>query len=162
MHLRFVTRDYLIWSLAQVLVDVETVDCMASGVDCFGPKAIRGPVLIKHGSCGFNQGSILPLHNAILLRSVWSAEFMLDSFFIKKFFNICVPKFRAIVTSNMLDLQLLLILGSSYKFLDYPLSFTLILQKENPSEAGKIINNYKTIFVTANAYISDGSKQIHV
>ena len=157
MHLRFVTGDYLIWSLAQVLVDVKAVDCMASGVDCFGPKAIQGLVLIKHGSCGFDQGPILPLHNAILLRSVWSREFMLDSFFIKKFFNICIPKFRAIVTSNMLDLQLILILGS-YEFFDYPLSFTLILQKENSSEAGKIINNYKTIFVTVDAYVSDGSK----
>ena len=93
MHLRFVTGDYLVWSLAQVLVDVEPVDCMASGVDCFGPKAIRGLVLIKYGSCGFNQGSILSLHNAILLRSVWSGEFMHDSFFIKKFFNICIAKF---------------------------------------------------------------------
>jgi len=62
----------------------------------------------------------------------------------------------------MLDLQLILILGSSYEFLDDPLSFTLILQKENPSEAGKIINNYKTIFVTANAYVGDWSKQIQV
>ena len=62
----------------------------------------------------------------------------------------------------MLDLQLILILGSSYEFFDYPMSSTLILQKENSSEAGKIINNYKTIFVTANAYISDGSKLIHV
>ena len=76
MHFRFVTGDYLVWSLAQVLVDVEAVDCMASGVDCFGPKAIRGLVLIEHGSCGFDQGSILPLHNAILLRSVWSGEFL--------------------------------------------------------------------------------------
>jgi len=87
---------------------------MASGVDCLGPKAIRGPVLIKHGSCGFNQGSILPLHNAILLRSVWSGEFMLDSFLIKKFFNICVPKFRAIVTSNILDFQLKTSLGLNF------------------------------------------------
>ena len=62
----------------------------------------------------------------------------------------------------MLDLQLIFILGSSYEFLDYPLSFTFILQKENPSEAGKIINNYKTIFVTANAYVGDWSKQIQV
>jgi len=161
MHLRFVTGDYLVWSLAQGLVDVEAVDCMASGVDCFGPKAIRSLVLIKHSSCGFNQGSILPLHNAILLRSVWSGEFILDSLFIKKFFNICISKFRAIVTFNMLDLQLILILSSSYEFLDYPLSFTLILQKEHPSEAGKIINNYKTIFITANAYVGNGSKQIH-
>ena len=58
---------------------------------------------------------------------------MLDSFFVKKFFNIGIPKLGVIV-----------------------------LQKEHPSEAGNIINNYKTVFVTANAYISDVSKQVHV
>ena len=144
------------------LVKIEMIDSMTCRVDHLGPKLIRGLVLIKHGSCGFYQSSILPFHNAILLWSVWSREFMLDSFFIKKSFNICIPEFRAIVTSNILDLQLIFILGSSNEFLDYPLSFTLILQKEHPSEAGKIISNYKAIFVTTNAYISDGSKQIHV
>jgi hypothetical protein len=97
--------------LAQVVVKVETIDCMISGVDCFGPKSIRGLVLIKHGSCSFNQSSILPFHNTILLRSAWSEEFMLDSFFIKKFFNISISELRTIVTSNILDLELIFILS---------------------------------------------------
>ena len=128
MHLRFVTGDYLVWSLAQVLVDVEAVDCMASGVDCFGPKTIQGLVLIKHGSCGFNQCPILPLHNAILLWCIWSGELMLDSFFIKIFLNIGVSEFGAIVTSNILDLQLKFILSSSNEFLDNFLNFTFVMQ----------------------------------
>jgi hypothetical protein len=36
------------------------------------------------------------------------------------------------------------------------------LQKEHPSETRIIINNDKTIFVTANAYICNGTKQVHV
>ena len=103
MHLRFVTGNYLVGCLAQILVDVETVDGMADRVDCFCPKDIRSLVLIEHGSCSFNQRPILPLHYTILLRGIWSGEFMLDPFFIKKFLNIGVSEFRAIVTSNILD-----------------------------------------------------------
>src|SRR6185312_13725973 len=106
MHLRLVTGDYLIGCLAQIPVDVETVDGMTRRVDSFGPKAIRSFVLIKHGSCGFNQCPILSLHYTILLRGIWSGEFMLDPFFIKKFLNIGVSKFRTIITFNILDIQL--------------------------------------------------------
>ena len=158
MHLRLVTGDYLVGCLAQILVDIETIYGMTRRVDCFGPKAIRSLVLIKHGSCGFNQCPILPLHYTISLRGIWSGGFMLDPFFIKKFLNIGVSEFRAIVTSNILDLQLIFILGSSNEFLDNSFDFTFILQKEYPSETRKIINNYKTIFVTANAYVGDWSK----
>ena len=87
---------------------------------------------------------------------------MLDSFFTKIFFNIGVSEFRAIVTSNILDLQLKFILSSSNEFLDNFLNFTHVMQKEYPSETRIIINNYKTIFVTANAYVGDWSKQIQV
>ena len=83
---------------------------------------------------------------------------MLDPFFIKKFLNISVSEFRAIVTSNILDLYLKFILSSSDEFLDNSLNFTLVMQKEYPSETRKIMNSYKTIFVTANAYVGDWSK----
>ena len=157
MHLRLVTGNYnyFIGSLAQILVDVETIDGMTCRVDCFGPKDIRSLVLIKHGSCDFNQCPILPLHNVILLWCVWSREFMLDFFFIKIFLNICVSEFRAIVTSNILDLQLKFILSSSNEFLDNSLYFAFVMHKEYPSETRTIINNNKTIFVTANANVGD-------
>jgi hypothetical protein len=90
-------------------MEVETVDCKARRVDNFSPKDIESLLLINHGSCSFNQYPILPLHNTILLRSVWSGEFKLDPFFIEKFFNIGFSKFRAIITSNVLDLQLVFI-----------------------------------------------------
>jgi hypothetical protein len=76
---------------------------------------------------------------------------MFDSFFIKKFFNIGVPKFRIIITLYALDLQLIFILSSSNELLVYSLSLTFLLQKEYPSESRKIINNDRTVFVTTNA-----------
>jgi hypothetical protein len=158
VHLGFVTGDYQVGCLAQVFVEVEAVDAMASHIDCFSPKNIQSIIFIKHGSCGFNQCSIFSFQNAILLRGVWSGEFMLDPFFIKKFFNIGVPEFRSIVTSYILIFQPIFILSSSNELLDYSLSLTFILQKEYPSESRKIINNDKTIFVTANAYVCNGSK----
>jgi hypothetical protein len=87
---------------------------------------------------------------------------MFDTFFIKEFFNIGVPEFRTIVTSYILDFQLIFILNSFNEFLENSLSFTFLLQKEYPSETRKIIKNNKTIFVTANANLGNGSKQIHV
>jgi hypothetical protein len=44
------------------------------------------------------------------------------------------------------------------KFLEDTLGLTLIFQKEHLSKARIIINNYKAIFVTFNAYISIGSE----
>jgi hypothetical protein len=84
-------------------VKIEAVDGMTGGVDCFGPIVVRSLILIKHCSCHVNESAILPLHHPILLRSVWSQEFMLDALFIKKLFNVGVAKFGAIVTSHLLD-----------------------------------------------------------
>jgi hypothetical protein len=53
------------------LVKVQRVDSMASRVDCFRSKTIQSLVLMKHGSCGFNESPILLLHYPILLWSVW-------------------------------------------------------------------------------------------
>jgi hypothetical protein len=87
---------------------------------------------------------------------------MSNTFFIKMFFNVGVLELRAIITPNFLDLHIKLILCSFCKFLEGFLHFSLIMQKEYPSETRIIINNIKTILVTTNAYISDGSKEIHV
>src|SRR6187551_1344026 len=131
---------------------------MASRANRLGPKVIRSLVLIKHGPCHLNQSPIFPLNNAILLRCVWRGKLMLDSLFIKKLFNICVLELRPVVTSYMLDLQLKLILSSSNESLDDCLSFTLVLQQEDPCETGKVIYNDKSILVPANANISNRSK----
>ena len=69
---------------------------------------------------------------------------MLDSFFIKKLFNVGVLELCPIVTSNSLDFDIKLIFGSSCKLLEDTLDFTLFTQKEYPSETRIIINNYDT------------------
>src|SRR6266540_6415160 len=134
-------------------MEIEPIDGMAHGVDGFGSKLIRSLVFIKHCPCRFNECLVLSLHNTILLWSVWSQKLVFDPFFIKELFNACVLEFGSIVTSYSLDLHLKLILGSSCKFLEVFLDFTLVLQKEYPSETRIVINNYKTVFVTANAYV---------
>jgi hypothetical protein len=83
---------------------------------------------------------------------------MLDVFFIKKVIYLCVLELGAIVTSNLLDLCIKLIL-SHYQEL---LVFHFYLAKEHSRETGIIINNDKTIFVTINAYVGDRTKQVHV
>ena len=81
---------------------------MTRRVDYVRPKLIRDLVLIKYCSCGFNESSILPLNNSILL-SIWNRELVTNSFFIKIFFYVGVLEFGAIVTSYFLDLGLKLI-----------------------------------------------------
>ena len=90
---------------------------MACCVDRFRPIVGWSLVLIQHCSCGFYESSILPLHNTILL-SIWNRKLMLDSFFIKKLFNVGVLELHPVVTSNSLDFDIKLILGSSCKLLE--------------------------------------------
>ena len=73
---------------------------------------------------------------------------MLDALFIKKLLNLSVPKFSPIVASHFLDGKTELLLSSSNKCLYFVLNLTLVKQEKYPSEAGIIINNNKTIFVT--------------
>ena len=42
------------------------------------------------------------------------------------------------------------------------MGFRLILLKEYPSEAGKVINNYKTILTSPDAKVDNESKEVHV
>jgi hypothetical protein len=72
---------------------------------------------------------VLPLHNAILLRGVWSGEFKLDAFFIKELFNLSVPKLLSVVTSYVPDLELELILNFSNELFHNSLCFTLSCKK---------------------------------
>jgi hypothetical protein len=108
------------------LVKIQTVDSMTRHVDCFRPKTIRSLVLIKHGSCGFNESPILPLHYPIFLWSVWDGEFMINAFFIKILFNFGV-ELGVIVTSHSIDLHIKLILGSCGKLLEYFMNLALVL-----------------------------------
>jgi hypothetical protein len=52
---------------------------------------------------------------------------MLDAFFIKKVLYLCVLELGAIATSNLLDLDIKLVLCLSQKLLEHILCFNFIL-----------------------------------
>ncbi len=59
---------------------------------------------------------------------------MLDAFFIKETLDARVLELLAIVASNVLNLEVELVLGSSCKLLEDGLCLTLVMQ-EHPREA---------------------------
>ena len=87
---------------------------------------------------------------------------MLDPFLLKELLHMKVLELGPVVAPYLLHLELKLILSSPEEALEGPLGFRLILQKEHPSEAGKVINNYKTILTSPDAKVGDGSEEVHV
>jgi hypothetical protein len=87
---------------------------------------------------------------------------MFAVFLIKIVFNLSILELGAIVTPDLLDLGIKLILSLLQELLEHLLRFTLVMQKEYPSKTRIVINNYKTIFVTVNAYVGDRIKQVHM
>ena len=73
------------------------------------PEPFWSLVLIKHRSSHLNEGSVLALYNAILLRCVWGREFMSDSHCIQIKIKPGVLEFSAVITSNMLDLDAIIV-----------------------------------------------------
>ena len=62
-----------IWLLtSQELMKIYTVDDVAISINGFRPELPWSLVLIKHRSSHLDKGSILALHDAILLRSIRS------------------------------------------------------------------------------------------
>jgi hypothetical protein len=82
-------------------VKVETVDGVASSVDCFRPKPVRSLVLIKHGPRHVKYSPILPLYYTILLWRVGRRELMLDALILKKAYYLRVLELHPVVASNL-------------------------------------------------------------
>ena len=78
---------------------------MACSINGFGPELSWSLVFIKHCPSHLNEGSVLALHDAILLRCVWSRELMCDAQCIKISVEAGVLEFCAIATSDVLDLD---------------------------------------------------------
>jgi hypothetical protein len=131
---------------------------MTRCVDSFDQKMIACLVLIKHCPYRLNESPILPFGHPILLWSIGCQKFMIDALLIKIIFNLSVLQLGAIVTSYLLDLSIKHILSSLQELLEHLLCFTLVMQKEYPSETLIVINNYKTIFVSINANVGDRTK----
>jgi hypothetical protein len=83
---------------------------MTCHVDHHHPKLVQGLVFIKHGSCHLYESSILPFSHPILLRSIGARKLMVDAFFIKEVFYLSVFELGVVVTSNLLDFVIKLIL----------------------------------------------------
>src|ERR1041384_4115171 len=84
---------------------IPPIDDVAGSVDCFSPPHERHVVFSKHRSSHLDEGSVLPFNDTILLRSVWRRELMSDAHLIEEFLYAGVLEFSAIVASNVLDLQ---------------------------------------------------------
>jgi hypothetical protein len=76
-HRAFYHEEF-VGCLLEDSVKIESVDGVASGVDCLCPKPIGGFVVLMHGSRHVPKSSILPLYNTILLWCVGRRELMLD------------------------------------------------------------------------------------
>ena len=89
----------------QKLMDVNTVDDVTCCINSFRPELSWCLVFVEHCSSHLNEGSVLALNDAILLRCVWRRELMSDSHCIQIKIKSGVLEFSAIVTSDVLDLD---------------------------------------------------------
>ena len=78
---------------------------MACSINSFRPELSWCLVFIEHRSSHLNEGSVLALHDAILLRCVWSRELMGDAQGIKISVEDNILELSAIVTPDVLDLD---------------------------------------------------------
>jgi hypothetical protein len=140
---------------------IEPVYGMASRIYSFRPKPLWRLVLSKHCPCHVDERPILPLYYTILLWRVGSGELMLDAFLLKILFHLKIFELKSIIASDLLHLELKLIWALLKKCFSV-LWVSDLSCKKNPSQAGKIINSYKTILTSPDAKISNGPKEIHM
>ena len=125
--------EKLISGLVVEGMDEEPVRCMNRGGDGFSPKIVWGLEFIQHSSCHLNDCPVLPLHNTILLGSVWSGELVLDAFPFNEVLHGVVLEFGAIVGSNRLDHFIVCALSLLGEVDEALLGLILGLEKEYPS-----------------------------
>ena len=124
--------EELIGCFAQKLMDVDTVDDVTSCINGFRPELSWCLVLVKHCLSHLDEGSVLALYNAVLLRCVWSRKFMSDSHCIQIKIKAGVLEFSAIITSDMLDLDAIIVHCSIGESSEDILYFSLIENYVHP------------------------------
>src|ERR1041385_2953800 len=82
---------------------IHSIDDMACSVNSFSPPPEWSIVLSQYRASHLDEGSVLPLNNSILLRSVRCREFMNDSHVNEEFFHTEVVDLSVVVASNVLD-----------------------------------------------------------
>ena len=120
------TSQEFIGCLLQKLVKVNTVDDMACSINGFGPELSWSLLFIKHRPRHLNECSILVLHDAILLRCVRSRELMSDAQCIQVKVEAGVLELCVVVTSDMLDLDAIVIHGTVGEASEDILHFSLV------------------------------------
>ena len=111
---------------------VNTVDDVACSVNGFRPELPWSLVLILHRPSHLDEGSVLALHDAILLRYVWSRKLMSDTKCIKVSVEAGVLELCVIVTSDVLDLNTVVCHGTIGEASEDILHFSLIENYMHP------------------------------
>src|SRR3954464_10451725 len=113
-------------------MDVNTVDDMTCCINSFRPELSWCLVFVEHRSSHLNEGSVLALYDAILLRGVRSRELMSDSHCIQINIKSGVLELSAIVTSDMLDLDAIIVHGTIGEASEDILHFGLVENYVHP------------------------------
>lgn len=92
----------LIRRAMQVCPKKDSVRNMACGRNGLSPKLLRCRILIKHRPGHLDQGTVLPLHDAILLWDVRRRELVLYTCLIAEPLKVGILELRAIVTESLL------------------------------------------------------------
>ena len=124
---------------------INTVDDVACSINGFRLELPWNLVLIKHRPSHLNECHVLALHDAILLRCVWSRELMSDAQCIKISVEACVLELCAVVASDVLDLDAIVRHGTIGKAFEDILHFILVEDYMHPCISRVIINNDEAI-----------------
>ena len=103
-----------------------TVDDVACSINGFRPELLWSLVLIKHRSGHLNKSHVLALCDAILLRCVRSRELMSNAQSIQIKVEAGVLELSVVVTSDMLDLDAIVVHGSIGEASEDILHFSLV------------------------------------
>jgi hypothetical protein len=78
-NLGWLSKSQLIRSFVQKCLKKDVIGHMACGVDRFGPKTSRSPMLIELHLGHINKGLILVFNNVILLGHIRRGKLMIES-----------------------------------------------------------------------------------
>ena len=107
------------------------VDDVTCCINSFRPELSWCLVLVEHCSSHLNEGSVLALYDAILM-CVWSRKLMSDSHCIQIKIKSGVLELSAIVTSDMGDLDAIIVHGSIGEASEDILHFGLVENYVHP------------------------------
>ena len=121
------------------------IDDVACSVNCLRLEVMGSLVFIKHSARHLDEGSVLALHDSILLRNVGSRELMSDTKFIKIVVEACVLELSAIVTPDVLDLETIIHHGPIGESSEDILNFSLVGNDVHPGVTRVVINYDESI-----------------